>query len=136
LRGRSRHTPPVQCQAHYPHVAKTRGRNPRAQSTGAIIAQSTTRSQPRAINCATVGDAPACTSPPRRNLTNRSILPYKLLWCGRVASGDLIEVLRESVRISNIKIILFAKTFLAPQMQASRRPPGAPGAGLGPPGPS
>ena len=43
--------------------------------------------------------------------------------------------MRESVRVSNIKIILFAKLFLAPQMQASGGPPSAPGAGPGPSGP-
>jgi len=78
----------------------------RAQSTGAIYgrnlrAQFTTAmrtTQPRN------GDVPAGAWLARRNLPNRSILLYKLLWCGRVTNGDVSEALRESVRISNIKI--------------------------------
>ena len=58
---------------------------------------------------------------PRKDLMNRSILLYKLLWCRRVTSGDIIEVRREFVRISNINMKLFAK---APPMQASGSPRG------------
>jgi len=73
------------------------GRNLRAQSMDAIHDYHGT-TQPRN------GDVPANAWPARRNLSNRSILPYKLLWCGRVTNGDVSKALRESVRISNIKI--------------------------------
>jgi len=89
-----------------------------------------------AINYASVGDTFVCISPSHRNLTNYSILPLKLLWYGQVTSGDVIEASREFVRISNIKIILFVKLFLASQMQASGCPSGVLEVDLEPLGPS
>lgn len=38
-----------------------------------------------------------------------------------MANGDITKMLQESVPISNIKIILLAKPFLAPQMQVALR---------------
>ena len=79
------------------------GRNLRAQSTGAIYGRNSRLRYHRTTQSRN-GDVPADPWPARRNLPNRSILLYKLLWCGRVTNGDVSEALRESVRISNIKI--------------------------------
>jgi len=109
---------------------------PRAQSTGAIHGRN-----PQPGN----GDVPAGAWPPRRNLMNRSILSYRLLnvgyprlWCGRVTSEDLTEVRRESVRISNIKIILFVKLFFGSErnlhLELPRGPSTSPGPAPGYPG--
>ncbi len=78
----------------------------RAQSTSAIYERNL-RTQFTTIMRRTQlrnGDVLVDAWPARRNLSNRSILPYKLLWCGRVTNGDVSEALRESVHISNIKI--------------------------------
>ena len=123
-----------------PSALFARRQDPRAQFTSAIHgrnyrainhAQSITRNQLR--NCRRC----SCLHIILAQKSHESFdfaIQITMVWAsGKRGSNRSV---RKFVRISNIKIILFVETFLAPQMQASRRPPGAPRAGLGPLEPS